>query len=56
MSLLRYKEMPAQDARAGVIVARLATYAVLLPWGGYAFISLQRRYGSPKDSAREVTA
>ena len=45
-----------EPAAAGVIIARLATYAVLLPWGGLAFITLQRRYGAPRDTAGEATA
>jgi len=36
-----------ESAAAGVLLARFANYAVLLPWGGWTFFRLERRYGLP---------
>ena len=38
-----------ESAMAGVLLGRLANYLVLLPWGCHALVSLQRRYGRPRD-------
>jgi uncharacterized protein (TIRG00374 family) len=37
-----------ETAAAGVLLARCLNYAVLLPWGGWSFAMLQRRYGMPR--------
>lgn len=36
-----------ESAAVGALLARFANYAILLPWGGWAFVRLQRRYGMP---------
>ncbi|MGH9869984.1 MAG: lysylphosphatidylglycerol synthase transmembrane domain-containing protein [Candidatus Polarisedimenticolia bacterium] len=41
--------MDGETAAAGVLLARCLNYAVLLPWGGWSFFGLQRRYGMPRD-------
>lgn len=46
--------LDGESAAAGVLLARIVNYGVLLPWGGYAFISLQRRYGMPRRAAGEA--
>jgi len=38
-----------ESAVAGVLLGRLANYLVLLPWGCHAMVSLQRRYGRPRN-------
>ena len=37
-----------ETASAGVFLARFMNYGILLPWGGYSFLRLQRRYGMPR--------
>lgn len=34
-----------ESAAAGAFLARLVNYVVLIPWGGWSFLRLQRRYG-----------
>jgi uncharacterized protein (TIRG00374 family) len=48
--------MDGESAAAGVLVARFVNYVVLLPWGGHAFLVLQRRYGVPRSGAEGVAA
>ncbi len=48
--------LDGESAAAGVLLARLINYGVLLPWGGYSFLTLQRRYGMPQRGARRVSA
>jgi uncharacterized membrane protein YbhN (UPF0104 family) len=43
--------MDGETAAAGVLLARCLNYAVLLPWGGWSFVVLQRRYGMPREGA-----
>jgi uncharacterized protein (TIRG00374 family) len=39
------------SAAAATFLARLANYAVLIPWGGWCFFRCQRRYGSAREAA-----
>lgn len=45
-----------EAAAAGVLLARFANYAVLLPWGGWAFFKLERRYGLPSGQPEDAAA
>ncbi|HKY32961.1 MAG TPA: lysylphosphatidylglycerol synthase domain-containing protein, partial [Candidatus Polarisedimenticolia bacterium] len=45
-----------ESAAAGVLLARLAHYAVLFPWGGASFYALQRRHGMPRAASAEAPA
>lgn len=48
--------MDGETSAAGVLLARCLNYAVLLPWGGWSFFMLQRRYGMPREAGSEMTA
>jgi uncharacterized protein (TIRG00374 family) len=40
-----------ESAAAGTFVARMMNYLVLLPWGGFEFFKLQRRYGAASEGS-----
>lgn len=39
--------MDPGTAAAGSFLSRIINYAVLIPWGGWCFLRLQRQYGAP---------
>ncbi|HET9481071.1 MAG TPA: lysylphosphatidylglycerol synthase domain-containing protein, partial [Candidatus Polarisedimenticolia bacterium] len=45
-----------EAAVVAVLLARFVNYLVLLPWGGVAFLRLQRRYGMPRETGGAVPA
>jgi len=45
-----------ESAVAGVFIARLANYLVILAWGGPVFLALQRRYGLPREGIGPAAA